>query len=71
MDVENGDGAITLASYPNVTDPIGAIIGAELATLHELNTVYGAEDVYDMIEVLNVRAYNRRLIDEAARMDQT
>lgn len=59
-----------MASYPNVTDPIGAVIGAGMATLHELNTVYGAEDVYDMIEVLNVRAHNRHLIEEAMRREQ-
>lgn len=40
-----------------------------MATLHELNTVYGSEDVYDMIEVLNVRAHNRHLIEEASKRD--
>ena len=36
-----------------------------LATLHELNTVYSLEDLYDLIEIASVEAYNRRLIDKA------
>jgi hypothetical protein len=31
-----------------------------LATLHELSTIYGVEDLYDMIEVLAVNGHNRR-----------
>lgn len=31
-----------------------------MATLHEMQTVYSVEDVYDMIEVLMVDAYNQR-----------
>ena len=33
-----------------------------MATLHELDTVYGVEDVYDMLEVLTVDAHNQRLM---------
>ena len=36
---------------------------SRLATLHELDTVYGVEDMYDLIEVIAVDALNR----EAAR----
>jgi hypothetical protein len=32
-----------------------------MATLHELQTVYGLEDVYDMLEVIVVDAHNRQL----------
>jgi hypothetical protein len=31
-----------------------------MATLHELDTVYGLEDVYDMLEILSVDAHNQR-----------
>jgi hypothetical protein len=33
-----------------------------MATLHELDTVYGVEDVYDMLEVLSVDAHNRHAL---------
>ena len=33
-----------------------------MATLAELDTVYGVEDVYDMLEVLTVDGHNNRLM---------
>lgn len=42
---------------------IGAVLSARMATLHELETVYGVEDVYVMLEILMVDAYNRRPAD--------
>jgi hypothetical protein len=32
-----------------------------MATLHELDTVYGVQDVYDMLEVVTVDDYNNAL----------
>lgn len=32
-----------------------------MATLHELQTVYGVQDAYDMLEVINVDDHNARL----------
>ena len=32
-----------------------------MATLHELDTVYGVQDVYDMLEVITVDDYNNAL----------
>lgn len=29
--------------------------------MHELDTVYGAEDLYDMLEILHVDAANQRI----------
>jgi len=29
-----------------------------MATLHELGTVYGLEDLYDLLEIILVDAYN-------------
>ena len=28
--------------------------------MHELDTVYGLEDVYDLLEIIGVDAHNRR-----------
>lgn len=33
---------------------IGLVVSRKLATLHELQTVYGLEDCYDMLEVILV-----------------
>lgn len=36
-----------------------------LATLHELDTIYGTEDLVDLLEVMAVNAHNlRKLIDK-------
>ena len=35
-------------------------VATRLATLHELQTVYGLEDVYDMLEIAIVDAHNSR-----------
>lgn len=43
---------------------IGDAIAAGLATLHELQTVYSVEDVYDMLEVAVIDAHNRRVQTE-------
>lgn len=38
------------------------MVSAGKATLHELQTVYGAVDLYDMIEIIQVDAHNARLL---------
>lgn len=42
---------------------LGALISNKLATLHELDTVYSAEDAYLLLEVLTVDAHNRRVVN--------
>lgn len=42
------------------------MISHRLATRHELETVYGLEDLYDFVEILVTDAYNRR---QAAKKD--
>jgi hypothetical protein len=39
-------------------------VSSKLATLHELSTVYGIEDVYDLLEVIAVDAYNIKKMRE-------
>jgi len=48
-----------MRDYPNLTIVIGRAISSRLATLHELQTVYGLEDVYDLLEVEAVDGFNR------------
>jgi hypothetical protein len=56
-----------LKDYPNVPFTIGAAISMGKATLHELDTVYGLEDLYDMLEVAAIDAHNQRLLTDANR----
>jgi hypothetical protein len=48
----------------NVPGTIGAVISARLATKVELDTVLGMEDVYDLLEIVSVDAYNRQLANQ-------
>ncbi|MDE1007003.1 MAG: transcription elongation factor GreA [Paraburkholderia fungorum] len=43
---------------------IGAVVSRRLATLHELQTVYGAEDLYNLLEVIAVDSHNERVLSK-------
>jgi len=43
---------------------IGAVVSSRLATLHELQTVYGLKDAYDFLEIMIVDGHNRRTIEK-------
>jgi hypothetical protein len=45
----------------NLSAVIGTLLSKRMATLHELDTVYGVQDVYDMLEVITVDDYNNAL----------
>lgn len=38
------------------------MISAKKATLHELQTVYGLQDLYTMIEIIQIDAHNARIM---------
>lgn len=38
----------------NVPIYLGVIISRRLATLHELDTIYGIEDAYNLLEIISV-----------------
>jgi hypothetical protein len=44
----------------NVPPIIGLLVSARVATLAELQSVYGVEDAYNLLEVVTVDAFNRR-----------
>lgn len=52
--------------YPNVPQTVGSAIASGRATLIELQTVYGLEDLYDLLEIGRIEGYNERLAHEAA-----
>jgi len=55
-----------LAGYVNVPPMIGAVVNSRLATLHELETVYGLEDLCNLYEIIIIRVANeQKQFDEA------
>jgi 4-diphosphocytidyl-2C-methyl-D-erythritol kinase len=55
---------VRLIDYANVPRSIGTVVSRRLATLHELDTVYGTADLHDMIEIIAVDAHNQRLANQ-------
>jgi hypothetical protein len=51
--------------YENVSAISGVVISSKYATLHELQTVYGTEDMYNLYEVISVNNYNQNLMVKA------
>lgn len=43
------------------------MINARKATYRELDTVYGVEDLHDMLELIIVEAHNARVLDAYRR----
>lgn len=46
-------------AFVNVPRIVGALVAARLATLHELQTIYGVEDAYNLLEILSVDNHTR------------
>lgn len=46
-------------AYVNVPETIAIVVSNRLATLHELNTVYGVQDLHDLLEIIVVDAVNK------------
>lgn len=55
-----------LIDYVNLPPMIGMIVSSGMATLHELQSVYGVRDCFDMAEVIGVDSHNRREIERSA-----
>ncbi len=55
------DGNSRYLEYVNVSPLLGTLVSSRLATLHELQTVYGTEDAYNLLEVICVDRYNQSL----------
>ena len=39
---------------------IAVLVSRRMATLHELQTVYGVEDAYNMMEIIMIDDYNNQ-----------
>ena len=54
------------ADYQNVPRPLATVLSSKMATLADLGTILGTEDLYDLLEVINVDAHNRALAAKQA-----
>lgn len=43
---------------------IATVISAGMATLHEIDTAYGLEDVFDMLEIIAIDIHNKNLLNQ-------
>lgn len=48
--------------FQNVPKTIATVVSSGKATLHELDTVYGVEDLWDMLEIISIEAHNQRIL---------
>lgn len=48
----------------NVSPLIGVIVSKKFATLHELETIYGGEDAYNLYEIIAVNNHNEELVNK-------
>ncbi|NBD02183.1 transcription elongation factor GreA [Burkholderia thailandensis] len=56
-----------MIAYPNVPRSIGAVVSRRLATLVELQTVLGQDDLHDLLEIIVVDSHNERVAAEDRR----
>lgn len=52
-----------LVECANVPKSIAAIVASGKATLTELDTVYGIEDMWDLLEIITVESHNQRILN--------
>jgi hypothetical protein len=53
-----------LLEYENVQKIVGSVVSHRLATFHELDTIYGTEDLYNMMEIIAVDNHNQRVMNK-------
>jgi hypothetical protein len=50
--------------YANIPRLIAILVSNRMATLRELDTLYGLEDAYDLIEILVVDSHNKAALNK-------
>jgi hypothetical protein len=48
----------------NIPRTIAVVVSARLATLNELQTIYGLEDMYSLLEINAVDAHNEHIANK-------
>ena len=54
-----------MIEYLNVSRAVGAVVSSGMATLRDLDEVYGLDDLYDMLEIISVDAHNNRVLSRS------
>lgn len=54
-------------TYVNVPPLIASVVNSRLATLNELQTIYGLEDLYDLYEIVIIKIANQQKMNKKAR----
>jgi hypothetical protein len=66
-----GDEQPVWSEYRNLgSGAVGSVISAKLATLHELDTVYGVADLYKLVEVIRIDTFNQKLAHKWATREK-
>lgn len=60
-----GDPVLGLARYENVPTTIATVVSSKLATLYELDTVYGVEDLWRLLEINTIDNYNQMIANRS------
>ncbi|WP_354474365.1 transglycosylase [Pantoea sp. UYEF8] len=60
-----GSNVVGLVRYENVPSTIATVVSSKLATLIELDTVYGTEDLWRLLEINTVENYNQMVINRS------
>jgi hypothetical protein len=50
-----------------VPNHVGVVVSARLATLTELDTTLGCEDLYDLLEIVLIDAHNQRIASKPTK----
>jgi hypothetical protein len=48
----------------NVPKMLATVVSRGLSTLHELDTVYSTQDLYDMLEIIAVDSHNQYILNK-------
>ena len=49
----------------NVPRTIGAVISSGLASMVDIQNELGMEDIYDLLEIITIDAYNKRIAEKS------
>lgn len=53
--------------FENVSRSIAIVMTEKFATMGELETIYGSQDLADMVEIISINAHNARLLQPKPR----
>ena len=62
--IKSAGKSVKLIEYPATPHTIATVVSSRLATLHELDTVYGIEDLWVLLEINAVDRHNAYLINK-------